>query len=193
LNFLKDLDIEVYDGVYKPAEDTYLLLDLLELNGVENVLEIGCGTGIISIHCGSLGCEVLSVDKNKKALENTEFNAKNNDIDISVKRSDLFSEIKKKDWDVIILNPPYLPEAELLNKDDRWDGGKRGDELIVRFLDEAATHLCDQGELYFCYSSLSPTEEIEKIIEEHYEVVDLQKEEFFYESLYGKRLKKSTE
>lgn len=190
MDFIKNVEIEVYEGIYEPSEDTYLILEIVNLEGDEDVLEVGCGTGIISLYCSSQGCDVLSVDKDKKALNNTEMNAKKNDIDISVKESDVFSEITKRDWNIIIFNPPYLPEVQNLPKDDRWDGGKKGDEIILRFLKKADGFLSEDGELYFCYSSLSPKDKIKDIIEKKYEVIDKQKDEFFYETLYGVRVRK---
>ncbi|MFP4141857.1 MAG: HemK2/MTQ2 family protein methyltransferase [Candidatus Natronoplasma sp.] len=190
MNFIDDFDIEVLEGVYEPSEDTYLILEILELDDDEDVLELGCGTGVISLYCSSKGCNVLSVDKDMKALKNTEKNAKKNDIDISVQKSDLFSNIAKQDWDTIIFNPPYLPEKKDLPKDERWDGGEKGDEIIVKFLKRAGGYLNDDGELYFCYSSLSPEDKIREVIKCEYRVIDKKIERFFFENLYGFRLKK---
>jgi len=188
LEIIKDLDIEVFDGVYKPSDDTYLLLGMITLDGDESVLEIGSGTGIISIHCQIQGADTLSVDIDEKALDNTELNAENNNIHLSVKKSDLFSRITKDDWDVIIFNPPYLPEEKLTSKDRRWDGGKKGDEIIIDFLEKADGYLSEDGELYFCYSSLAPEDKIKDLVEQKYRVLEIQKRRFFYETLYGVKL-----
>lgn len=186
----KDLNFEIYEGVYTPSEDTFLLLSMIKLEGHEKILEVGCGSGIISLHCSAHGCIVLSVDKDEKCLKNTEINAKKNDLDISVKKSDLFSNINEDDWDVIIFNPPYLPKDDILPEDHRWDGGKRGDEIVVKFLEEAEDYLKKDGKSFICYSSLSPTERIEAVIEERYEIANLEKKEFFFETLYCLELNK---
>ena len=43
------LKIETCKDVYTPAEDSFLFADNLKLKPEDNVLEIGPGTGIISI------------------------------------------------------------------------------------------------------------------------------------------------
>lgn len=59
----------LFDGVYEPAEDTFLLLDEIYSENVYNkqILEIGCG--IISIYLAKRGAKVECVDINDKALE----------------------------------------------------------------------------------------------------------------------------
>ncbi|WP_276968596.1 methyltransferase domain-containing protein, partial [Metallibacterium scheffleri] len=49
-------------GVYPPSEDTYLLLE--SLTPGKKVLEIGCGSGLLSVYCAALGSEVTAVDIN---------------------------------------------------------------------------------------------------------------------------------
>ena len=49
--------------------------------------------------------------------------------------SDLFSNIKGK-FNTIIFNPPYLPEDEF--KDKSLDGGKKGYEIIEKFLNKVS-------------------------------------------------------
>ncbi len=188
-----ELDIEIYEGVYEPSDDTFLLLSMIDVNGGEEILEIGCGSGIISLHCSAQNCDVLSVDKDERALKNTKTNARKNDLNISVKKSHLFSNITKDDWDMIIFNPPYLPKGGILPEDDRWDGGKRGDEVIVRFLEDAGEYLKPDGKLYTCYSSLSPTERIEELIEKKYRITKIEQKDFFFETLYGLELNKEKE
>jgi len=186
----KELNIKKHDGVYLPSDDTFLLLEMIEVDGYEHVLEIGCGSGIISLHCSARGCDVLSVDKDKRAVKSAKINAEKNNLNISVKISHFFSNIDKTDWDTIIFNPPYLPNDDLIPNDDKWDGGKRGDEVVVRFLEESDDYLKDHGELYTCYSSLSPTDRIERIIERKYKIDKLEKRDFFFETLYGLKLNK---
>lgn len=186
----KDFRIEVHDDVYAPSDDTFLLLELINLRGDEEVLEMGCGSGIISLHCSAYGCDVLSVDKDTIAIKNTIKNAKKNDIGLTVRKSHLFSNINKKDWNIIIFNPPYLPKDEFLTEDNRWDGGKIGDEIVVEFLQETEDYMRNDGKLFLCYSSLSSTQRIENLIEKRYEIKNKERREFFFETLYGVELNK---
>ncbi|MEF8832509.1 MAG: HemK2/MTQ2 family protein methyltransferase [Candidatus Thermoplasmatota archaeon] len=189
----KELDTETYEGVYAPSDDTYLLLSIIDVEGNEKVLEIGCGSGIVSLHCSARGCEVLSVDRDENALKNTKSNAEKNDLNVSVRKSNLFSNITEGDWDIIIFNPPYLPKDKFLSEDDRWDGGERGDEIVVKFLERAKDYLKRDGKVFTCYSSLSPTERIEEVIEERYEIDKIEQKDFFFETLYCVRLNKRKE
>lgn len=174
-------------GVYEPSNDSFLLMELIEIDGDERVLEIGCGSGIISIHCASEGCEVTAVDISEKAVKNTLRNAERNGLDIDVKVSHLFSSLSGK-WDIIVFNPPYLPEIEELEHDPRWDGGKQGDEIIVEFLFKAGKSLSEEGKIYFVYSDRAPVERIHNLIERRYAVLDKISETFSFETIYAVEL-----
>ena len=54
------ITITNFEGVYEPAEDSWLMVNHLpEIKG--SVLEIGCGAGIISVHLASKGAQVTAV------------------------------------------------------------------------------------------------------------------------------------
>ncbi len=184
----RSIKIEIDEGVYSPDHDTYLLLDIVDVDKGEEVLEIGSGSGIISLHCSKKGPKVTAVDKDEKALENTNKNAELNDIELDVKRSDLFSDIDKK-FDVIIFNPPYLPKHEDLEIDDRWDGGERGDEVILQFLKEVKFYLNENGRIYLCFSDMAPLDNINSTIEQNFEVENKEGKNFRFETLYVYKLK----
>ncbi len=184
MKYRKDVNIEEVEGVYSPDDDTFLMIDLIDIEEGEDVLEIGCGSGIISIYCALEGGEVTAVDKDKKALDSTRKNAFYNDVGLEeVKKSNLFSELVGV-WDVIIFNPPYLPEDERLEKDDRWDGGERGDETILKFLEQAVNYVYPDGRLYFCCSDKSPLVDIYRTIERNYDTVQQKERSFDFETLY---------
>ena len=105
------IKIKVNCGVYPPSEDSYLLIECIDV-GKEKVLEIGTGTGIIALHAAKNGAVVTTVDKNQKAVKNARGNAEKNGINIDIKQSDLFSSVDGM-FDVIIFNPPYLPSDKM--------------------------------------------------------------------------------
>ncbi|MGM0509781.1 MAG: HemK2/MTQ2 family protein methyltransferase [Thermoplasmatota archaeon] len=184
MKYRSDLHIEEVEGVYSPDDDTFLMIDLIDIEEGEDVLEIGCGSGIISVYCGLEGGEVTAVDKDEKALELTRKNAFYNDVRLEeVRKSDLFSELVGV-WDVIIFNPPYLPKDERLEKDDRWDGGERGDETILRFLEQAVNYVYPDGRVYFCCSDKSPMVDIYRSIESYYDTVEQKERTYDFETLY---------
>ncbi len=185
LQLIPEIKINEENGVYSPDEDSYLLIDLIDVDEGDDILEIGCGTGIISLHCAYHGGVVTAVDINDKALELTMVNAKDNEIPLKkVLWSDMFSNISGI-WDTIIFNPPYLPSIRGAKEDPRWDGGTRGDETIVRFLDQAYPHLTPGGKVYFCCSDLAPLTRIYNTIEMGYEIIEQREKTFDFESIFG--------
>ena len=160
-----NLSIETSDDVYEPSDDTYLLIDALkkaDLKKDAQVLEIGCGTGIVSITISTHVKNITACDINPHAVELAESNIKRNKIDnIQVIESDLFAQITGK-FDLIIFNTPYLPQDEENTVEGEinhaWDGGKDGRKVIDRFLAGAINHLVTGGQLIFLESSLSSYE-----------------------------------
>ena len=157
------------DEVYPPAEDTFLLIDNLILESNYEVLEIGTGTGLVSI-VASLKCSsVTSTDINPYAIKCAESNVKlNNRDNISIIKSDLFENIDGK-YDLIIFNTPYLPLIDEEHVDDEyskaWDGGESGREVIDRFIRDAPQHLKKNGIIQLVQSSLSDNEKTIEIFE----------------------------
>ncbi len=86
------ITITNFEGVYEPAEDSWLMVNHLpEIKG--SVLEIGCGTGIISVHLAHKGAQVTTADKNPRAVEATKFNSGNNGVEIEVLEGDMFNPV----------------------------------------------------------------------------------------------------
>lgn len=136
----------VFNGVYQPSDDTFLLIDAIKNINVKNkrILEIGCGTGVISLYLAYKGAIVDAVDIDDKALENTIFNAKLNNLRIRVYRSDLFKSVKDT-YDIIIFNSPYLEDNKVI--DDKSIFG--GTEIIMEFISKSIRYLNKDGEVYF--------------------------------------------
>ncbi len=176
-----DLSVKTDDGVYKPAEDTFLLLDVLEeIDELpEKVLELGTGTGIIAIYCAKRGSEVIATDINEKALALAEENARLNGVDKKIKfvESNLFENVKGR-FETIVFNPPYLPEEE--PRDIALDGGEKGYELSKLFLKDLGKHLKQGGRCYLLLSSLDLPEKLLK----PYRHKILAEKSFFFEKLY---------
>ncbi|MFW9930277.1 MAG: methyltransferase [Candidatus Thorarchaeota archaeon] len=137
--------------VYIPGEDTFLLEDILR-NQIkmkpELCCDLGCGSGYLSLVLKELypNCTLYSVDINSSALEITEKNLELNSMNKNtyVIKSYLFRNLGKKflknpKFDLLIFNPPYLPE-DLYETKDLIDeallgGNKTGDRIIIEFLE----------------------------------------------------------
>lgn len=151
-------------AIYDPDEDSYLLSETLkqflknkykdkDKNKQIKILDIGSGSGIHAETCRALGFkDITTADINQesiKLLKNKGFK--------SIK-SDLFDKINTdQKFDLIIFNPPYLPEDKDEPIDSRREttAGKKGYELIIRFLKEANHHLTQDGSILLLISSLS--------------------------------------
>lgn len=153
------------DEVYLPAEDTFLLLRaaLSEACSEDLVLEIGCGSGLVSVELASKVRRITATDINPHAVCATIARAGATEIDVV--RTDLFSGIKGK-FDLILFNAPYLPtEAE--ERTGRWidyalDGGKSGRETINRFLRDLREHLNFRGRALLLISSLTGLHKVQE-------------------------------
>lgn len=167
-----DIEYNECDEVYPPAEDTFLFIDNLEVKEDDKVLEIGVGTGIVSIKAAMSAKTVIGVDINPHAIKCAQENAKLNNIEnFTVIESDLFENIKEK-FDLILFNTPYLPvtDDEHLDDDDyskAWDGGADGRSVIDRFLKDAKKYLKDDGRIQLIQSSLSNNEKTLKYLNEN--------------------------
>lgn len=182
------MDIRVEDDIYRPDDDSYMLIDMIRLKRGDSVLEIGCGSGIISIHCALAGGEVTACDIHRKAVELTRYNAERNGTCLrGVLVGDMFRPFDGI-WDVIVFNPPYLPELENRQRDPRWDGGKKGDETIVEFLMQGWRYMHPGSRLYFCCSDLSPMWAILETVDRYYSVTGKKKKRFDFETLFAYEL-----
>src|SRR3989344_2055286 len=114
MKFSKDgMELEVPEGIYYPAEDSFLLADVIEGTEMKwkKVLEMGCGSGFLSILCAKRGAEVTAIDITEEAVNTTKANAHSNGVKIHVVQSDLFENIIGK-FDMILFNPPYLSRED---------------------------------------------------------------------------------
>ena len=168
--------------LYEPSDDSYLLQkQVKKYSKGKSVLDIGTGTGIQAKTAKESGAKsVLATDINPKAV--TEAKSKK----INSKKSDLFTNIQGK-FDLIIFNPPYLPEDEREDEEGKiaTTGGKRGDELILKFLKKSAEHLNKKGEILILISSLTPEKEILKLLKK----LNLKKEKLAEKKIFMEKLK----
>jgi predicted Ser/Thr protein kinase len=87
-------------------------------------------------------------------------------------------------FDMIIFNPPYLPEDVRL-KDITLDGGKKGYELLERFFSQANNYLNKNGKILIVFSSLTKKERVDEIImKNNFTSTLLEKKRIFFEDLY---------
>jgi release factor glutamine methyltransferase len=171
--FYKNLSLEIPETVYYPREDSELLALVLEQQNLhgKKALDMGCGSGLLSIVMAGKGADVTAADINEEAVKAAEKNAIANRVKIQAVKSDIFSAIRGK-FDIIAFNAPYLPEdidldvvAKIRNEDPsglrdtniarQWNGGPTGREVIEKFAENANKFLKYQGKIILGISSIT--------------------------------------
>ena len=177
--------------IYTPREDSKLLVKYVRKYSKGIVLDIGTGSGIQAITAANNKKvnSVLATDIQDSIIRLNKKNIKNKKIKFL--KSDLFNDIKNKKFDTIIFNPPYLPN-ELKVKDLTLEGGKKGYEVVERFLNEVNNFLKSDGIILIVFSSLTKKEKVDEFIKNNLlESKLLEKQHYFFEDLYVYLIKKS--
>lgn len=168
----------MHDSIYKANDDSYMLEKAVKKYAKGKVLDMGAGSGVIAKAALGKADEVIAVDINQKAVSHVK------SLGIKALRSDLFSNIKGR-FDLIVFNPPYLPYEKKEDKATalQVSGGKKGHELIERFLKNAKKHLEKHGKILLLFSSLSGN--VEKLMKKYgYEYKKIEEKSLFFEKLY---------
>ncbi|MFX0075432.1 MAG: methyltransferase [Candidatus Hermodarchaeota archaeon] len=133
MNF-PDPEIEcLFEEVYKPSDDTYLIIDYLKKNinesyfdgidvkKIKYILDMGTGTGIIALFLNEIKKRIVNFsptifasDILENALKCAKLNEMKNNFEKSINfiHSNLFKNFPERllnCFNIIIFNPPYLP------------------------------------------------------------------------------------
>lgn len=153
--------IRIEPGVLIPRPETeYLVEQIIKENqNIESILEIGCGSGCISIALAKnlSNVYIQAVDISSKVIEISQKNAALNDVSIDVIKSDLFENVTGK-FDVIVSNPPYISSEDYQKLDreireyeprEALEADENGLYFYRRILEQAKDFLTDNGRIYF--------------------------------------------
>lgn len=120
----KEISVIVHPDVFPPhlTFSTKILLDFIDTLDLKekNVLELGCGSGIISLFANKKGANVIASDINETALEYLQKASIENNLPITCIHSNLFENLTKFSFDYIIINPPYYPKNPKSVKEQAW-------------------------------------------------------------------------
>ncbi len=124
----QDIEVIVHPEVFPPhlTLSTKILLDFISEIELQNktFLELGCGSGIISLLASKKGAIVTASDINKTALAYLEKASDKNQLNVSCIYSNLFENLQGKQFDYIIINPPYYPKQPKNIKEQAWFCGE---------------------------------------------------------------------
>jgi release factor glutamine methyltransferase len=124
----KNIRVFVRPGVFFPGFifSTKLFLQFIEQLDLKKktLLELGAGSGVISLFAASRGAVVTASDINPLAVQNICENATMNKTELTIIESDLFERISQSNFDYIIISPPYYPKDPVDYNDMAWFCGK---------------------------------------------------------------------
>jgi len=141
----------IKEGALIPRPETELLIDEVlnnidDKNSIINIVEVGTGSGIISIILAKKlpNARFIAVDISQDALDIAKINIKKFNLKdrIELRLGSLLDVVKEK-IDYLVSNPPYIENGAKLESNLSYEpqnalfGGKVGDEIIKQLLDEA--------------------------------------------------------
>ncbi|MFI8824661.1 HemK2/MTQ2 family protein methyltransferase [Streptomyces sp. NPDC053431] len=149
-------------GVYAPQGDTALLLESLARERLEpgvRTLDLCTGTGILAIAAAARGAEATAADISGAAVAAARCNARLHGCRVRVVRGDLTAPVSGERFDLVTVNPPYVPAASpstpTRGPSRAWDAGPDGRIVLDRICRAAPSLLAPRGVLLLVQSSLS--------------------------------------
>ena len=148
----RNLDLAVGPGVLVPRPETEGLVEevlkhIANLPGPVSVIDLGAGSGAmaISIATEAPNTHVIAVEKSSDAIEWLKQNVAFYDESIRIVQGDVADVLDGVKCDVVVANPPYVPDSQPLPKDVATFepaialfGGSNGLEIPKRFIAAAA-------------------------------------------------------
>ena len=145
---------------------TRVLLENIPLENIKgNVLDVGCGYGVIDIILGKIvDAEFLGVDVNRRALHLAEMNKKENKLNnVNFVESSCYENVDGK-FNVIITNPPI----------------RAGKKIVYEIVMGAKDYLEKNGTLYIVVRKEQGAKSMIRDLEEIYKVEVLNKIKGFF-------------
>jgi release factor glutamine methyltransferase len=157
----RHLDIQVGPGVLVPRPESELLVEAV-LQHIKNlpqpvsVVDLGAGSGALSLAIATEapGSRVIAVEKSPDALIWLKKNVSVISENVRVVEGDVADVLPGIKCDVVIANPPYIPQRQQLPRDvEAFEphvalfGGPTGLEIPQLFINAAARLLKPQGVL----------------------------------------------
>ncbi|MCR9165764.1 MAG: methyltransferase [bacterium] len=120
-----------------PGATTQELLTTLPTPMPARVLDVGCGAGSLALAAARAGAaSVTAIDLDPRAVTLTRWNARLNDLEVAAHAGDLLAPVRERQFDLILAQPPFVPQPPGVEATTYLHGGSRGDELALRLLGE---------------------------------------------------------
>ncbi|HTL81833.1 MAG TPA: HemK2/MTQ2 family protein methyltransferase [Bacteroidia bacterium] len=152
---IDSITLQIDPGVFHPgfffsSKEMYRYLDTLELKG-KKIIEIGCGSGLLSILAAKKGADVSAVDISGKAIRCAEGNFGKNKVQVKLFHSDIFDAVPEGEFDLVIVNPPYFPSDPVSDEDHAWYAGKEF-QFFEKLFSQSVTRLRPGAEMLLVLS-----------------------------------------
>lgn len=178
--------IKVLRGVFHPKLffSTPYLFDYLNSQVLTNAsfLEIGSGSGILSLLAYKKGALVTAVDIDTNAVENTKINFAlqfGQSHKATIYQSDLFQNIPAQKFDRILINPPYFFKDVQHPAQYAWYCGQSGEYFNNMFLG-LSEYIHPETKINMILADNCDIERIKSIAKKH---------NFYFEMIQQKKIK----
>ena len=166
--------------LYLPSEDSILLANCLKDYSGNIALDIGVGSGITTRALCKNFKKVVGTDLefeilkkcNEDVVSNTSKDSNKklkNERGFELVCADAASVFKDNIFDLIVSNPPYLPEdydfEGMKIHDEAIYGGKSGIEVTLKIIMSSLSTLKREGKLLIIVSSLSDISRLQEFLE----------------------------
>jgi release factor glutamine methyltransferase len=122
--YFRHLEIKVGPGVLVPRPESELLVEaaltyIEKIDGPVSVVDLGSGSGALalSIATEAKNTHVIAVEKSADAIGWLKENVSFIDEKVRILESDVATALEGVKCDVVIANPPYVPDAQELPRD----------------------------------------------------------------------------
>ena len=144
-----DLEFKVCEGVLIPRPETAELVAQIvaDTHPGAKILDVGTGSGAIAVALAKSieGAKVTAVDISDVALEIAAENAERNGVNIAFYKADALGDMSSLgEFDIIVSNPPYIPQSDIV----------RMERNVVDYEPHTALFVADDDALCF-YRSIA--------------------------------------
>ena len=122
--YFRHLELKVGPGVLVPRPESELLVEAVlqhmeKLKGAVSVVDLGSGSGALALAIATEATQthVIAVEKSAEAIYWLKENVSFIDEKVRILESDVSTALEGVKCDVVIANPPYIPDSEVLPKD----------------------------------------------------------------------------
>lgn len=163
-----------------PSDDSFLLRDSVEEYKGKSALEIGVGSGVVLRTLYENFKIVAGTDISFESLRYCKDNLPN---DVMLVCCDAASVFRYR-FDLIVTNPPYLPDEEDKKNESTIHGGYTGIETTLRFIKSAVSSLSQNGKMLIIISTLSDVSKMDELIMEmNLKKRTIREKKLFFETL----------